>query len=357
MELRIAVICPALPGRGKQAGGVSKVAHDLADGLGRRGHAVTVWSFDPRPQGAAYEVRRLPAKGFATSRPGRFLVEGYLGNLLFLLPGYRDADVVVAMGESLLLPLLGKPVVRVMHGSALGEALNSASPWRFVAQLGIYPLELLTALTQRACVGVSRNTRRYNPFVREIIPNGTDLSAFNPAPEEKTPEPSLLFVGTLDGRKRGRMLLDWFSREIRPRHPTATLTMVTAPGPEVEGVTYRPGISTAELAELYRSAWVYASPSRYEGFGLPYVEAMASGTPVVTTPNPGSREVLAEGCYGVLADDEAFAGEVLRLLGDAGARRELAEKGIERAREYSLDRMLDAYEALLARACRLGTKV
>jgi phosphatidylinositol alpha-mannosyltransferase len=347
--MRIAVISPSLPTEGQKAGGVAQVAHDLSEGLARRGHAVTVWSFTPGPADARYEVRLLPWKGFATSRLGRVATEGYLGNLLSLVPRYREADAIVAMGDSLLLPLLGKPVVRVMHGSALGEALTASSPWRFLQQLGIYPQELLTGLTQRGCVGVSQNTRRYNPFVRQVIPNGVDLSAFHPDPGVKTPEPSLLFVGTLEGRKRGRFLLDAFREQVRPRFPTATLTMVSPPGPEVEGVTYRTGISTTELAALYRRSWVYASPSSYEGFGLPYLEAMASGTPVVATPNPGSREVLDGGRYGVLVEDPELGGALLRLLGDAGARMELAERGLERAQHYSLDRMVDAYEALLRR--------
>ena len=53
---------------------------------------------------------------------------GYLGNLLAVLPDYRDFDVVVAHGDSLLLGFLGKPVLRVMHGSARGEA-QSARSW------------------------------------------------------------------------------------------------------------------------------------------------------------------------------------------------------------------------------------
>ncbi|HEU0080327.1 MAG TPA: glycosyltransferase family 4 protein [Longimicrobiaceae bacterium] len=345
-SLSVAVVSPSLPAAGRKAGGVAQVAHDLAGGLARRGHRVTVWSFDPLPEGAAYRVAPLPWKRFATSRLGRFATEGYLGNVLALLPGYGDADAIVAMGDSLLLPLLRKPVVRVMHGSALGEALAAGSPWRFVSQLGIYPQELLTALTQRGCVGVSHNTRRYNPFVRRIIPNGIDLSAFHPG-SEKTPEPSVLFVGTLEGRKRGRLLLESFLAEVRPRHPSATLTLVSPSGPPAEGVVYRTGISTAELAGLYRRSWVYASPSSYEGFGLPYLEAMASGTPVVATPNPGSREVLDGGRHGLLVEDRELGPAILGLLEDGETRREWAERGLERARSYSLERMVDAYEELL----------
>src|SRR5262249_42492768 len=144
----------------------------------------------------------------------------------------------------------------------------------------------------------------------------------------------------------------WFDHYIRPRHPKANLWMVSVPGPEVPGVRYFHGIDQAHLARLYRSAWVYASPSRYEGFGLPYVEAMASGTPVVASPNPGSREVLRGGLAGTLAEDEDFPAAVNTLLGDAAAREELARRGLERAREYRRSTMVDRYERLLLELTR-----
>jgi glycosyltransferase involved in cell wall biosynthesis len=352
--LRIAVLSYGLPTPNQKRGGIERVAHELADGLARRGHQVAVWTYDSPPPRARYRVFPLPGKRFASSWLGRRLTMGYFGNLFNVLPGFRGFDVILAHGDSLLLPVLSKPVVRVMHGSALAEAVSARTPWRLVLQLGVYVQELLTALTQPACVAVSRNARRHNPLVRHVIPNGVDLSIFHPTEAAKPPEPSLLFVGTLGGRKRGQLLLDWFARVVRPRHPSATLMMVAPPGPTLPGVSYHTGVRDAELARLYRRAWVYASPSTYEGFGLPYLEAMASGTPVVATPNVGSREVLGKGAYGVLAGDQEFPGQLLRLLGDPALRQRLAAAGLRRARDYSLDATLDGYERLLLNVCRSG---
>lgn len=346
-SLRVAVFSYGLPRVGEKRGGGDRVAHDLADGLGRLGHQVTVWSYDPRPEGAAYEVRPLPWDRFCSSWFGRRVTLGYLGNLVAVVPDYSGFDAIITMGDSLLLPFKGKPVVRVMLGSALGEALSATSPWRFVMQVGVYAQELLTALTQRHTVGISRNTRRYNPFVRKVIPIGVDLTDFTPDPAAKTAHPSILFVGALSGRKRGALLLDWFRDEIRPRFPAARLEMVSPPGPAVEGVTYHTGISTEELAALYRSAWVYASPSSYEGFGLPYLEAMASGTPVVASPNPGSLEVMAGGDLGRVVSDDEFAGALAELLASAELRAKLAEAGLAGSARYSLDKTVRAYEDLL----------
>jgi glycosyltransferase involved in cell wall biosynthesis len=112
-------------------------------------------------------------------------------------------------------------------------------------------------------------------------------------------------------------------------------------------VIYRTGVSDAELADLYRRAWIYASPSTYEGFGLPYLEAMACGTPVVATANPGSDELLDAGHYGLVPADEDFGRVVSDLLGDERLRCSLGAAGSRRAQEFSLGRMLDGYEGLL----------
>lgn len=353
--LRIALISYSLPREGTKRGGIERIAHDLAEGLALRGHAVTVWSYDEAPDGAPYRVRRLPFEGFATNWLGLRLTMGYLGNAITAMPDFGDAEVILTMGDSLLLPLRRRPVIRVMHGSALGEAMSATSPLRFVMQFGVYLQELVTGMVQPGTVAVSENTRRHNPFVRRVIPNGVDLSSFT-AEGPKAAEPMILFVGTLDGRKRGRLLLQWFAEKIRPRHPNAKLVFVGPQGDAAEGVEYRTGVPADELARLYREAWVYASPSSYEGFGLPYVEAMASGTPVIATPNPGSREVLEGGRYGVLVEDDAFADEVLRLLDDPAERHRLAELGIERAKKYSKTRMIDGYEDLIRQFCRSSTQ-
>jgi phosphatidylinositol alpha-mannosyltransferase len=319
----------------------------LADGLARRGHAVTVFTHDPKPAGAAYDVRALPWKGFVDTWLGRRMTMGYLGNFLAVVPNYSQFDVIVAHGDSLLLPFAGKPLVRIMHGSALGEARSARSAARFVLQMGVYGQELLTAMFQKGVVAVSDGTRRDNPFARRTIPLGFDQAIFTPEPRLRTVEPSLLFVGTLGGRKRGEFLLRLFETAIRSVRPDATLTIVGEEGPPSPGVTYRIGVADTELATLYRRAWLYATPSTYEGFGLPYLEAMACGTPVVATPNPGSLEILDGGRYGALSTDDEFAQTVLTLLADEHARADLAERGLARARHYTLATMLDRYEALL----------
>ena len=346
--MKVGVISYRLPIEGEKRGGIERVAHVLAEGLARRGHAVAVFSHDPKPAGATYEVRALPWKSFVETWAGLRMTAGYLGNLLALQVDVREFDVVIAHGDSLLLSLGRKPVVRVMHGSARGEALNATSVGRAVLQWGVYVQELLTALlSPSTVVGVSANTQRDNPFVRQFIPHGVDTAIFQPLPIGKSPHPSIVFVGAVDGRKRGGFLLDIFERVIRPAYPDAELTFIGPRGPSQQGVVYVTGTPDRELAALYRRAWVCAAPSTYEGFGLPYLEAMACGTAVIATPNPGSREVLGEG-YGGLVEDSEFAPALVKLLADDVRRRALELAGIRRAAEFSIDRMIDQYEALLS---------
>ncbi len=347
IPLKIAVISYRLPVQGEKRGGIERVAHVLADGLAQRGHTVVVFSHDQKPAGAAYDVRMLPWKSFVETWAGLRMTAGYLGNVLALRIDLREFDVVMAHGDSLLLSMGRTPVVRVMHGSAKGEALHATSIGRAILQWGVYLQELLTAfVSPSSVVGVSANTQGDNPFVRRIIPHGVDAAIFQPRPIGKSAHPSVVFVGAVEGRKRGWFLLDLFEQDIRLAHPDAELTFVGPKGPSQPGVTYVTGVSDADLAALYRRAWVCAAPSTYEGFGLPYLEAMACGTAVIATPNPGSREVLGERYNGLVTDAE-FAPALLNVLADENRRRSLEAAGIERAAAFSINRMIDQYEALL----------
>ena len=85
-----------------------------------------------------------------------------------------------------------------------------------------------------------------------------------------------------------------------------------------------------ELVELYRGAACLVMPSRYEGFGLPVLEAMASGTPVVAAPDPALREVAGEAA--VFVEPERLADGVRQALAE---RDRLVAAGLERARRFT----------------------
>ena len=337
--MRIAMVMSYLPVRADR-GGVSYQVHALANLLVERGHTVVVYSVDDRPGDARYEVRTLPL-------PRRVRAESGLCHLVFPLLVARQRfdgfDVLHLHGDDFLLWWRRRPCLRTFYGSALGEALSATSWRRALVQALFYPFEFVSGALARRSVAISHATCRHLPFVREVVPCGVDLSRFSPG-GSRSVVPSVLFVGMMAGRKQGRRLAQIFTEQVRSQVPEAELWLVVPEPVEGPGLRWLGKVGTDRLVDLYRSAWGYASASTYEGFGLPYLEAMACGTPVVSTPNPGARELLDGGRVGLLADEKALGSALARLLTDAPLRAELAEKGLRHVQAYSLEASADRYE-------------
>ena len=341
---KIAIIQRFLPSRSR--GGVGHFTHELAQTLTDRGHAVTVFSQDPPPADAHYTVRRVDV------RAGRWAPFAF--PLALRRCDFTGFDVIHAQGDEQWLRRRGRaPVVRTMHGSALAEAwyngVRAGSPKRLLLHLYFYAMELLADLGADRVVAVSSGTGRFYPRMHAVIPNGIDVARFAAAAAAttKSAAPSILFIGELDSRKRGRWLVDVFIRDVRPRVPGAELWLVS-PDPPVasaaDGVVHCGAPDDASLAALLARAWVMCLPSAYEGFGRPYAEAMAAGTVAAATPNPGADEVLDHGRAGVIAEDVALGRVLAGVLTDAPLRDRFAAIGRERARAYAWPRVAEAYE-------------
>ncbi len=106
-----------------------------------------------------------------------------------------------------------------------------------------------------------------------------------------------------------------------------------------------------DLPAIYNCAEIFAFPSVYEGFGLPVVEAMACGTPVVTS-NTSSLAEIASGSAATVDpyDIDALAAAFVRLANDAAWRRELSARGIARAQQFSWTRTAREMLAVYQRA-------
>jgi glycosyltransferase involved in cell wall biosynthesis len=144
-------------------------------------------------------------------------------------------------------------------------------------------------------------------------------------------------------------LADVFSREVRTAIPDAELWMVSDRCEVVDGIRWIQAPSDAELRELLSKSWVFCLPSTYEGFGIPYLEAMAHGVPVVATPNYGAQALLTGGCGAVVADDE-LGSRLVKLLGDSPTRETLSAAGLARAQEYGWDEIISRHERAYADA-------
>ncbi|PJF28662.1 MAG: hypothetical protein CUN52_12330, partial [Phototrophicales bacterium] len=102
-------------------------------------------------------------------------------------------------------------------------------------------------------------------------------------------------------------------------------------------------VSDAELVALYNGATIMVYPSRYEGFGYPIAEAMACGSPVITTTAASMPEVAGDAALLVDPEDpQAFVDAITTLLTDATLRQTLRQKGLQQHRQFNLDHMAQA---------------
>jgi len=107
-----------------------------------------------------------------------------------------------------------------------------------------------------------------------------------------------------------------------------------------ERVRFLGGVTDADLPALYGGAQVFVFPSWYEGFGLPLLEAMACGTPVVASDGSSHPEVVGNAGILLSPEDPGKWVEVLEeLLESSGSRREMREAGIARAARFSWERV------------------
>lgn len=334
-RLRIAFSSYYLPSESKIGAGYQ--AHGLAQAMVRAGHDVTMFSPCAKPDDARYDHVHVDVrKPLATFRWA----------LELRRQDFSDFDVFQAAGDDYWFMGKKRPVhVRTMMGSCLAEAVHIHGIKERARMVALGLGEVLATLVADRTVLISANTRRWFPWVRTVIPCGVDATLFHPG-TEKEADPTILFVGTYGQRKRGRLLMEVFEREIRPAIPSAKLWMVCSDAPDAPNVEVLGRLSDDELADRYRRAWVFCLPSSYEGFGVPYIEALASGLPVVATPNDGAVEVLDRGACGRICTDVELGDTLTDLLCDESERKRLAALGLSRAIEFAWPSVVARYERI-----------
>jgi glycosyltransferase involved in cell wall biosynthesis len=176
----------------------------------------------------------------------------------------------------------------------------------------------------------------------------------------------ILFVGTFEPRKNVPGLLKAYSRLVQRLPDLPPLLLAGRRGwlfDEVRALTSQLRLASrvtfleewpaAHLPVLYQHASVFVLPSHYEGFGLPVLEAMASGTPVVIANRASLPEIAGEAALKVNPDDtDALADALERALTDSSLRHEMRRRGLARARRFNwadtAQRTLDLYAQTLA---------
>jgi len=179
-----------------------------------------------------------------------------------------------------------------------------------------------------------------------VTPNGVD-PAFRPQDGEISDRDYVLSVGAIQRRKNQLAALEAARavglplRIAGPAKDASLAEELARRGARLEGY-----VDVERLADLYRGAACLVQSSRYEGFGLPVLEAMACGTPVVAVPEPALQEVAGDAA--VLVPETRLAEGIRRALEE---REQLVAAGLERARAFSwraaAERTLAAYREIL----------
>lgn len=175
----------------------------------------------------------------------------------------------------------------------------------------------------------------------------------------------LLFVGTVEPRKNIATLLRAFEEVLRVREQPLQLVIAGRKGwlvddlfeslrrsPAAENILCTGYLSDQDLCALYSSCTALIYPSIYEGFGLPPLEAMACGAPVIASNIPAIKEVVGAAALLVSPESaEELAHSLLELLDSPSIRKELTTAGVKRVAQFSWAHTATATQSVYAEAC------
>lgn len=310
----------------------------------------------------------------------RFATGGRMALYFARWPAY--GPVARIMWEQIVQPvILRQKRIDLVHGLAFVTPLLSPCPTvvtifdlsflRFpesFRQANRTYLRLFTSLSARRArrvIAISEHTKRDVVHLLgipaekvEVIYCGVETN-FYPRPvaevqafrqQRGLPERFVLFVGTLEPRKNVRRLIEAYAQI---RNLGVKLVIVGGKGwlyDDIFASVERLGLSdevlfagyvpAEELPFWYNAAKLFVFPSLYEGFGLPPLEAMACGTPVISSDAASLPEVVGEAGLMVAPQDVDGLAEAMRqVLGDQGLREQLRERGLQQARQFSWEKI------------------
>lgn len=340
------------------SGGVNAVA-EYARRLKAHGHQVAI--VVPRSTVDAGVAQRLGVAEIIEAGPPEVRVQSKLVSKLMLSLALASAvppsDVIIATHTPTVLPTLW----------ATRKHAGTRAVWFYQDYMEMFDGRTIEQVLLRTLPGcfhdilvvscsAASEIRQYGAKRVTIVRQGlADEELFVPPADSSQRQPGLLLcLGDMRPRKG---LFDFLAAVERIYHdePNIHLAIVSKSEIKVDSripmdIHYRP--PRRQLAELYRRCQVFVSASWWESFGLPPLEAMACGAPVVLTDSRGVRDYARpeENCLMVPPrDSQALAAAIRRVLREPALANRLGKAGPPTARDYRWDECVNRFESALLR--------
>lgn len=375
-DQRVLVDASAVPA---DRGGVGRYVDGLIEALGRAQAdlAVACQRADAERYGRLAPQAQIVAGPAAIShRPARLAWE-QTGLPLVA----HQVNAALVHSPHYTMPLrAGRPVVVTIH-----DATFFTDPDLHTAVKGTFFRSAMRTALRRAdrVVVPSKATRDElirildaDPTKIDVAYHGVDTGTFRPPSESEVARvsarlglhdtPYVAFLGALEPRKNVVALIQGWTKSVQGRDDQPALVLAGGVGwdDDVDRAVatvpaplrvVRPGyLRFTDLPGFLGGATVVAYPSRGEGFGLPVLEAMACGAPVLTTHRLSLPEVGGDAVAYTEPDVNAIATSLAALLDDPDRRRHLAAAGVARAAEFTWEASAEAHLASYARAVSAG---
>ncbi len=290
-------------------------------------------------------VHKHEAKGYAWHKDaaGVFLrkkdMDAYLSPVSFIVP--------FLVGKK-------KKVIPVVHDliAFRGEPHDRKAVWieRFTLRRALKNASLVLTISETTKSDLLQKFSSLDS--KKVV---TVFAAATPAivPQKKEGQ-SIVMVSTLSPRKNQKRLIEAYAllpEDLKTKHPLVLIggrgwhdDAIVALAKKTKGVHWKGYLSSAECAKEMENALMLAFPSLYEGFGLPLLDAMCMGIPVLTSDIGSMKEVAGDAA--LLADPtsvESIHDGLQKLLTDKNLRDDLRRKGFLRAKDFSWKRSVDIF--------------
>jgi glycosyltransferase involved in cell wall biosynthesis len=342
-------------GINESGGGGTKCLVRIADGLVERGHDVSLVA--PRAVSKSQKAYRTKAKVISTLPilAGRIPYSDFLTACLSLIPKIPKSDIVCASFCMTALPTIiatkllskGIPFYFVQHDESLFFNRFIDAGYRSYVRnsYGHFGDNIIT-ISQWLGDKIDSYTGKRAVIIHPAI----DHDIFSPRAKREN-KPKVVMCLGVNSEWKGNADIVQAMEIVCAKNSNVKLLIVGRSKIEVSSdISHEQRTATDdELAELYSSCDVFVLGSWYEGFPAPPLEAMACGTPVVSTDNFGIREygVNEQNCLIVPPRDPvAIADAIQEILSNMNLRNHLIENGLETAKKFSWDKTTDKVEQL-----------